>query len=82
MIVALMIGRKGSTGFPNKNTIKIFNNIERIIEAKNCSIYWLKRIIFVCITVFVIKTKKCKNQNQNQYFVIFRNKFYHILNIN
>ena len=25
MIVALMIGRKGSTGFPNKNTIKIFN---------------------------------------------------------
>ncbi len=25
MIVALMIGRKGSTGFPNKNTVKIFN---------------------------------------------------------
>jgi CMP-N-acetylneuraminic acid synthetase len=25
MIVALMIGRKGSTGFPNKNIIKIYN---------------------------------------------------------
>lgn len=25
MIVALMIGRKGSTGFPNKNTLKVFN---------------------------------------------------------
>ena len=25
MRVALMIGRKGSTGFPNKNTVKIFN---------------------------------------------------------
>ena len=25
MIIALMIGRKGSSGFPNKNLLKIFN---------------------------------------------------------
>tara|TARA_Y100000996_G_C21981544_1_gene420685 strand:- start:265 stop:372 length:108 start_codon:yes stop_codon:yes gene_type:complete len=33
MIVALMIGRKGSRGFKGKNTFKILNTI--ILENKN-----------------------------------------------
>ena len=65
MIVALMIGRKGSTGFPNKNTIKIFNKHlceYPIIAAKKLRLY---RIF---LSQQIVQKLKKLQKNIIQYF--------------
>tara|TARA_B100000003_G_scaffold126328_1_gene113228 strand:- start:130 stop:645 length:516 start_codon:yes stop_codon:yes gene_type:complete len=51
----------------NKVEIKIFNNIERVIEARNCSTGEQKSIL---LSIFLSVAKMVKNQNSNRSPII------------